>query len=153
LAALSASSAATPANEIVLNALEREYANEQTLYNAAVARLAEASTGEQIEVRFKGERLSLMEPALPPERPVRPRRFLVAAGGGIAGLVAALALIAGLELLNGRVRRPVEVQRALGIEPIATIPYMPSTQQTGRRRSGRPTLRQDTPHSPKVMAS
>ena len=59
---------ATPGNETVLNALERNRTNIQTQYNAAMARLAEASTGEQIETLAKGARFSLLEPATPPER-------------------------------------------------------------------------------------
>src|SRR5262245_13283457 len=47
LAELQESILATPANEVVLNALERNYKNTQIQYDTAVAKLAEAST--QIE--------------------------------------------------------------------------------------------------------
>ncbi|MDB5540755.1 MAG: lipopolysaccharide biosynthesis protein, partial [Devosia sp.] len=127
-ARLTASIEATPANEAGLSALQRDYANAQTLYSAAMARLAEASIGEQIEARFKGERLALIEDAQPPDHPVRPKRFMIAAGGAAAGLVAALAAVAGLEFLNAKVRRPIELQRKLGIDPLATIPFIPSAQ-------------------------
>lgn len=124
-AELAASIAATPANETALNALEREYTNAQSLYNAAVARLAEASTGEQISARFEDERLTLMEAALPPEQPVGPRRMRMALGSLAAGAIAALVAAVAIELLTWRVRRPIEIERKLGIEVIATIPYIP----------------------------
>ena len=123
-AELTASIKATPANEAALNALERDYENAQSIYNAAVARLAEASTGEQIEARLQGEKLSLMEPALPPERPVAPKRFLLALLSIGIGGAAAIAVALGLELLNERVRRPVEIERRLGIEVMTSIPYI-----------------------------
>jgi len=134
LESLGTSIAATPANEVTLNALKREYDNEQTLYNAALARLAEAATGEQIETRFKGERLSLLEAAVPPENPVRPKRTLIALGAAAAGAGLGLAAIVLLEILLGRVRRPVQLHKVLGIEPLATIPYIRTHAQIWRRR-------------------
>ena len=134
-AALSASIEATPANETALQALEREHTNQLTRYNAAVARLAEASTGEQIEARFKGERLSLLEPALPPEKPIRPKRFVIALGGAAAGVGLGLVLAVALELLGGRIRRPIQLQRSLGIEPLATIPYIRTRSEIWKRRA------------------
>lgn len=133
-AELTASIAATPANEAALNTLEREYANVQGLYNAAVHRLAEASTGEQIAARFQDERLTLMEAALPPEQPIGPKRMRLALASLAAGAVAALAAAVAFELLTWRVRRTVEVERRLGIEVIAAIPYIPRRSLFGLPR-------------------
>jgi succinoglycan biosynthesis transport protein ExoP len=131
---LSASIKATPANETALQSLEREHTNELTRYNAAVARLAEASTGEQIETRFKGERLSLLEAASPPESPVRSKRLILALGGVAVGVGLGIAVILALELLGARVRRSAQLQRGLNIEPIATIPYVFTRAQLRKRR-------------------
>ena len=124
-AELTASIAATPANEAGLSALQREYADTQNLYNAAAARLAEAATSEQIELRLQGERLTLMEPARPAERPMGPQRTRLAIMVGAAALVVALAVALGLELLNRTVRRGIDIERALGIEVLAAIPLLP----------------------------
>jgi uncharacterized protein involved in exopolysaccharide biosynthesis len=134
ISALDASIKATPANETALNALEREHDNLQTLYNAALERLAEASTGEMIEASFRGERLSLVEAALPPERALRPRRLTIAAAGLAGGMALGLGLVFLVELLQRPLRRPVQLERVLGIEPLATIPYMRTNAQLWRRR-------------------
>jgi uncharacterized protein involved in exopolysaccharide biosynthesis len=132
--ALSQSIRATPSNETTLNSLDRNRQNIQAQYNSAVARLAEASTGEQIELRLKGERLSLIESAVPPQKPVSPNRVLLLVGT----LAAALALGAGaiilMELLNNRIRRPGELVEKLEIMPMMTIPYIDSSGERKRRR-------------------
>ncbi|MEM6340297.1 MAG: lipopolysaccharide biosynthesis, partial [Pseudomonadota bacterium] len=53
--------------------------------------------------------------------------------GGVIGLALAGGLFLVVELLNRTVRRPIEIQRALGIEPLATVPYI----ETRRERMGR----------------
>ncbi len=121
---LAASIAATPANEASLNALEREYSNARSLYDAAAARLADASTGEQIAARLQGERLTLMEAARPPERPMGPKRMPLALGVAAAAILAGLGVAVGLELLNRTVGRAADIERSLGIEVLATIPVL-----------------------------
>lgn len=124
-AQLSTSIAATPGVEAALNSLEREHDNAQTLYNAAVARRAEALASQQVESRLKGDRLTLMESALPPERPVGPKRFQFALGVLAVALLAALSVL-GLEFLKPGVRRAAEIEQKLGIEVLAVVPQLPN---------------------------
>ncbi|QFU17867.1 GumC family protein [Microvirga thermotolerans] len=130
LANLAQTIAATPGNEATLNALERQYQNVQSQYNVASGRLADASTGERIEMRSKGERLSILELASPPQRPIGPKRFAIAAGSAVAGLVLAFGFVVLMEFLNKSIRRPIELIEALQIEPLATIPYIPAAGET-----------------------
>ena len=134
LAELEASIGRTPAVEITLAALERDQANLRAQYDAAEARLSQAAVGERIEVLAKGERFSLIEQATPPENPVMPNRAMIAGGGVAAGLGAGLAFIVLMELLNRSIRRPVEIVDKLGIQPFATIPYIPTRQEISRKR-------------------
>jgi hypothetical protein len=136
LAVLKDSIDRTPANQIALDALNRDYQNIQQQYNTAVARQAQAAAGEQIEVRSKGERISVVDAATVPDRPVKPNRVLIAGGGIIAGAGLGIAAIVLLELLNRAVRRPKDLIKAFGITPIATIPYMRTPSETMMRRSG-----------------
>jgi polysaccharide chain length determinant protein (PEP-CTERM system associated) len=126
----------TPANQIALDALNRDYQNIQQQYNTSVARQAQAAAGEQIEVRSKGERVSVVDAATVPDSPVKPNRMLIAGGGVLAGAGLGIAMIVLLELLNRAVRRPKDLIRAFGITPIATIPYMRTPSETMMRRSG-----------------
>ncbi len=126
--------ARTPGNAITLEALERDYENVQAQYNNAVAQLARASAGEQIELLSKGQRIAVIEQAVVPTEPSRPNRPLIAGGGIAAGIMAGLGLILLLELLNRAVRRPADLTNALGITPLATLPYVQTTGETVRRR-------------------
>lgn len=121
---LTRSIAATPASETVLNALERNRMNLLTQYNAAIARRAEASIGEQIERRSDGGRFSLLESATPPQYPVSPNRRLIAAAGGAMGIGLSVGLVVLMEMLNKTIRRPTELAQAIDYQPLAVIPYI-----------------------------
>lgn len=124
LEGVNASIERTPANAIALDGLERDYANLQSQYNAAVGGLAAARTGERIEVNSKGQRITVLEAANAPTEPASPNRPVIAAGGAALGLGAAGGLFLILELLNRSVRRPSDIVSGLGITPIATIPLI-----------------------------
>ncbi|MEL6204802.1 MAG: lipopolysaccharide biosynthesis [Pseudomonadota bacterium] len=124
----------TPSNAIALDALEREYQNVQRLYDRAVDRLSQAVTGERIEVMSKGQRIDVIEQALPPSSPDSPNRPLIAMTGVVAGVGTGLGLIVLLEILNKAVRRPVDLTNGLGITPIATVPYIKTPGESFRRR-------------------
>ncbi|QRM57745.1 Wzz/FepE/Etk N-terminal domain-containing protein [Sinorhizobium sp. BG8] len=124
IANLTASITATPASETVLNALERNRVNIQNQYNTAIARRADASIGEQIEMRADGGRISLLEAATPPQSKESPKRGRIVAMGGAGGIGLSLALVALLEILNKTIRRPAELVRRLQMQPLATIPYI-----------------------------
>ncbi|WEX75009.1 Wzz/FepE/Etk N-terminal domain-containing protein [Sinorhizobium numidicum] len=129
IVALTTSITATPASETVLYSLERNRTNLQTQYNTAIARRAEALIGEQIERRSDGGRFTLLEPATPPESPVGPKRRLIALGGAVGGVALAVAFMLLLEVLSGTIRRPVELVRMLGHQPLATIPYIATADE------------------------
>ena len=124
LARLEDAIARTPLNTITLQSLERDYENIRLQYDRAVDRLAVASTGERIEVTSRGQRITLIESASVPREPASPNRKLIAFLGGVVGVGLAIGIFVLLELLNRTVRRPTEINRAFGIEPLATIPYI-----------------------------
>ena len=133
--ALEASISATPANELLLGEMQRDYQNVQGQYNAAVDRLATASVGERLEVMSKGERFSLIEPAVAPSAPDEPNRLLIASAGLAGGIGAGLGFILLLELLNRSIRRPSELASQLGIQPFVTIPYMRTQRELALKRT------------------
>lgn len=124
----------TPENSITLQALERDYENISTRYNAASQRLATAAVGERIELTAKGQRITVLRQAVVPREPISPNRPLIVLAGLAAGLGAAGALVVLLELLNRTIRRPADLTRALQISPLGTLPYITTSSETVRRR-------------------
>lgn len=132
-AALEASLLATPGNETSLRTMELERDNIQSQYTAAVARLAEASTGERVETLLKGERLVLFQEALPPDYPKSPQRRLIVIASALAGLALVVVLAVAREMLNSSIRRPADLQRRLSMQPLGVIPYFAADKAARRR--------------------
>lgn len=125
---------ATPGNAIALDTLQRDYAALRAQYDLAVQNRSAAETGEQIEALSRGQRISIIEQAIPPRAPISPNRPLIAAAGVGGGLALGLGLVVLLELLNRSIRRPVEITRSLGIAPFAALPLVRSRRDVRRRR-------------------
>jgi uncharacterized protein involved in exopolysaccharide biosynthesis len=134
LEVLSASIAATPGNALTLATLERNFENLRTQYDRAVQNRAIAEVGDTIEALSKGQRITVIEQAIPPASPTRPNRRLIAATGVAAGFGMGFGLILLLELLNTAVRRPSDIVDGLKITPFMTMPYMRTRGQIWRRR-------------------
>ncbi len=134
LAELQASIGDTPGTETELNRLMRVYESTRASYLAAVQRRAEASVGAQIETRLKGERLTLLEAPVLPEKPIRPQRLKIVLASIAGGIGLGCGIIALLELLDGRVRRPAQLVHRLAMEPVATIPYIDAPGERMARR-------------------
>lgn len=134
LAELETTIAATPSNSVALGALERDLENIQAQYNDAVARQAEARIGERVEAQSQGRRLTVVEPPVPPTGPTKPNRKLIAAASAAAGLALGVGIVMLIELLNPAVRRPVDLTRAMGVAPFATLPVMRTRRQVLLRR-------------------
>lgn len=134
LADLDASIKATPANAITLGELRSDFENLRVQYDQAVQSLADARMGDRIEVTARGQRISVIDPAIEPSEPAAPNRKLVVAAGFGAGAVLAGALFFILDLLNKTVRRPSELVSSLGITPFGTIPYMETRAEIYHRQ-------------------
>ncbi|SFJ56006.1 GumC family protein [Celeribacter neptunius] len=115
---------ATPGNAVTLASLQRAYSAAQEQYNQAVSNKAQAQTGTIIESMSRGQRISVIEQAVPPEKPASPNRPLISIAGLGAGAGLGLLIILIGELLNKTIRRPEDLKNQLGIETFATIPYI-----------------------------
>ena len=124
----------TMRNAITLDTLERDHQTAREQYAQAMTRAATAQTGDLIEALSRGQRITVIEQAVPPLRPHKPNRRLIAAGGAAMGLALSLALVALLERLDRRIRRPADLSNRLGIVAIASIPYLATPGEAGRQR-------------------
>lgn len=124
----------TPQVSIQLEKLERDYENTQIQYNNAISARATAEQGVDIEVSARGERVTPIEQASVPSSPTSPNRKLIAGGGVFAGSALAALFFTLTELMNRSIRRPVDLVRGLGVQPLATLPYLEEESVRQRRR-------------------
>lgn len=125
----------TPEVSITLQELERTYVGLQGQFEQAQSRLSLAQTGDLIESRSRGQRLSVVEQPAIPSGPTKPNRIMLAGGGTAFGIFAGLAIIFMLEVLNSTARRPEDIINKLGVTPLTTIPYIQTRGQKFRHRS------------------
>lgn len=124
---------ATPGNAITLGTLERDYANLRGQYDQAVANKSRAETGDMIEAMAKGQRISVIEQAVPPREPERPNRMLIAVAGMAGGLAGGAGLVVLLIMLSPAIRRPEDLTRKLGITAFAVLPFLDTAEDRRRR--------------------
>ncbi len=124
LAAMKAMIAATPANSVTLDSLQRDYETLRAQYDTAVANRAMAETGDTIETLSKGQRISVIEQATAPAKAAKPNRRMIALAGLLLGMIAGAASTLAEPLLRPTLRRPEDLAQGLGISPFATIPYL-----------------------------
>ena len=134
LEALNEGIARSPGVSIALEELERKRGSLQKQYNLAEDRLSKAQTGDRIETRSRGQRLTVIEQPVVPSAPTKPNRVMIAGGGVGFGVFAGLALIVLMELLNNTARRPEDIVRKLGVTPLTTLPYTRTRGQLVRQR-------------------
>ena len=123
-----------PEVERDLNALERELKRKQDQYSVVTRRKAEAEMGQLLEERQQGGRFEVLETALLPEFPVSRSRKQIAMMGGVASVMAAVALGFLLELMNPAIRTPAQMERALGMSPVVSIPRVSIRRERAMRK-------------------
>jgi succinoglycan biosynthesis transport protein ExoP len=132
LVRLEASIEATPGNSIRLGELQSNYETLRVQYEEAVTSLSEARIGDRIEITDRGQRISVIERAVPPAYRAEPNRKRIAVAAFGAGLILSAGLLVLLEILNQTFRRPSELVRALGAPPFGTIGYLPGPAAPSR---------------------
>jgi len=99
-----------------------------TQYQQVAAKLMAAQSNAKMENEQKGERLTVVDPPVVPDRPDWPNRPLFIAGGAAAGLALGLLLMIGVELVLRPIRGLDTVKAITGAAPLAAIPTIESKQ-------------------------
>lgn len=122
-----------PEVERELSGLERRLDELQEQYGVITRRKAEAEMGQMLEDRQQMDRFEVLETALVPEVPASGSRKKLAMLGGVGSVIAAIGLAFVVELMNPAIRSAVQMERALGMQPVVAIPVI----KTRRERRGR----------------
>jgi polysaccharide biosynthesis transport protein len=91
-------------------------------YRGIGLKLQAAQIQARMESEQKGERLTLSDPPVVPDHPLRPNRPLIIAGSIAAGFGIGLALVLLTELILRPIRGTAALRAVIGESPLAVIP-------------------------------
>ena len=111
-----------PALTSQLNQLERAAELLRDNYRGIGQKLQAAQIQARMESEQKGERLTLSDPPVVPDHPLRPNRPLIIAGSIAAGFAFGLALVLLIELITRPIRGTAALRATVGEPPLAVIP-------------------------------
>jgi capsular polysaccharide biosynthesis protein len=100
-------------------------------YQDISQKLLSAQNSARMAQEQKGERLSVIDPPVVPDKPTSPNRLLLIIGGIVGGLGLGLALALMLELIL-RPIRGVDQIGSMGLEPLAVVPTFSPDRPKGR---------------------
>jgi succinoglycan biosynthesis transport protein ExoP len=126
--------AAAPAVERDYRALARDLENAQLKYQQIRAKQSDVQISENLETERKGERFTMIEPPLPPEKPISPNRVLILVLGFVLSLGAGFGAVILKDSLDASIRGINDVRRLLSVPPLAAIPNIVTQADSRRQR-------------------
>lgn len=111
------------------NILKREVDTNKQLYEGLLQRLKEAG----VSAGLKASNIRVVDPAVAPTRPVKPRVVLNLALGLMLGLGFGVGLAFLLEHMDNTMKSPDDIEHFLGMPALAMIP---SRQSLSREKNG-----------------
>lgn len=128
LASMDAASRAARARAPVvmeeINQLEKQAEGLRLQYQQLGGKLMTAQVSARMESEQKGERLTVADPPVVPDSPLRPNRPLLIAGGVVGGLALGVALALAVELLRRPIRGSDALRTLVGAPPLVVIPTL-----------------------------
>jgi polysaccharide biosynthesis transport protein len=124
-----------PVREQEIAGLTRDYEMSKAHYGQLLDRELSAETATQLEIRQKGEKFEVLDPAQAAERPSSPKRTLINAAGAVAGLGLGLLLALATELLGMSITGAQDIIDASSLKVLGVIPVIETQRdRTTRRR-------------------
>jgi polysaccharide biosynthesis transport protein len=117
-----AAAARAPALAAQLDQLEKAADVLRDQYRGIGVKLQAAQIQARMESEQKGERLTLSDPPVVPDHPLRPNRPLIIAGSIAGGFGLGLGLVLLIELVMRPIRGTAALRRVTGEAPLAVIP-------------------------------
>lgn len=93
-------------------------------YDDLMQKLMEAQVAQGLEKGQKGERFTLIDPALLPEKPYKPNRLILFLIGIVLGMGCSIGLTVLLELSDDTIHDAVSFNTATRIPVLSVIPYI-----------------------------
>jgi capsular exopolysaccharide synthesis family protein len=103
---------------IPYNVLQRQVESDRSLYDAVNNRLGETDVTKNLDE----DNVRLMEPPLLPDRPIKPRKFLILGASLMGGLFLGVAICFGLNLLDNSFKTVDQAELQLELPAVAAVP-------------------------------
>jgi succinoglycan biosynthesis transport protein ExoP len=126
--------AQAPAVERQYRALARDLDGAQIKYQEMRSKQSEVQVSQNLETEHKGERFTMIEPPLPPEKPISPNRMLILAMGFVLSLGSGVGAAVMRESLDGSVRGVQDMRALLSVPPLAAIPMIVTGAEQRRQK-------------------
>jgi succinoglycan biosynthesis transport protein ExoP len=124
----------TPKIEQEYNGLIVERRTTHAKFDDLMRKLMEARVAYGLEEEQKGERFTLIDPALFPEKPFKPNRMAIVLIGFVLGVGAGVGFGALREFADHSVKNPIELARLTNFPVLASIPEIITDKDITRRR-------------------
>jgi polysaccharide chain length determinant protein (PEP-CTERM system associated) len=112
-----------------MSGITRDYEAAEDNYKRLFEQRFSADMAEDLEVRQKGERFEILDPAQVPSAPDSPNRPLINVAGLVGGLLAGLVGALGLQILDPSVQTEREVVGQLGAPVFAEVPWLATKER------------------------
>jgi succinoglycan biosynthesis transport protein ExoP len=123
-----------PAVERQYRELARDLDSAQLKYQEIKAKQTEVQVSQNLETEHKGERFTMIEPPLPPEKPISPNRFLILALGLMLSVAAGLGAAMLRDSLDGSVRGVQDIRTLLSVPALVAIPVILTRAEQRRHK-------------------
>jgi polysaccharide biosynthesis transport protein len=125
---------AIPVREQQIAELVRDYEINKLHYGQLLNNQLSAETATQLEIRQKGERFSILDPAQAAQRPSKPNRPLINIAGSLGGLILGVLFAIGSEFFGMSITSPEQIPQQNGNQVLEIIPMILTEAERKRKR-------------------
>lgn len=123
-----------PVREAEWSSLTREYDQLKRHYDYLVAQNLQAESMLNLEERQKGSQFKIEDPGRHPGKPVKPNFLMIMGMSVMVGLGVGLGGALAFDIFDASFRDPETLEPFLGIELLATIPYIETKAEKRKQK-------------------
>jgi len=124
----------TPQIELEYNLLTRDYNNARVRYQETLHKLMEAKSAEGLEKGQKGQRFTIIDPGIFPEKPYKPNRLAIILIGLILGIGAGIGAASIKEFSDQAIYSENALSHLTGKPVLAVVPLIETEADLKRKR-------------------
>jgi len=125
---------AVPLREQEVADLERDYDISKEHYGQLLDKKLSADTAAQLEVRQKGEKFTILDPAQVAEKPSSPNRMLIDVAGVLVGLALGLSSTFVMDFFGMSITSVAQLNSAADIPVLGVVPIIRTPFDRQRRK-------------------